>query len=97
MISLIYLPKELESSFVEIINAKSKTDVAGVIYHPSMDTSHFIEDKVEQLISKLNWKEKSKNIFIAGDFNFDLLKLSSHMDTSNFYEKLTFKLIAPLK
>ena len=49
-----------------------------------MDNSHFIEDKVEQLISKLNSKDKSKNIFIAGDFNFGLLKQSSHMDTSNF-------------
>ena len=95
LISLIYSPDELESSFVEIINAKSKNDVVGVIYcHPSMDTSHFIEDKVEQLISKLNSKDKSKNIFIASDFNLDLLKLSSHMDTSNFYEKLTSNLIA---
>ena len=61
-----------------------------------MDTSHFIEDKVEQLISKLNSKDKSKNIFIASDFNFELLKLSSHMDTSNFYKKLTSNLITPL-
>ena len=61
-----------------------------------MNTSHFIEDKIEQLISKLNSKDKSKNIFIVGDFNFDLLRLSSHMDTSNFYEKLTSNLIAPL-
>ena len=97
LISLIYSPNEQESSFVEIINAKSKNDVVGVIYcHPSMDTSHFIEDKVEQLISKLNSKDKSKNIFIASDFNFDLLKLSSHMDTSNFYKKLTSNLITPL-
>ena len=97
MISLIYSPNELESSFVEIINAKSKNDVAGLIYcHPKMDTSHFIQDKVEQLISKFNLKDKSKNIFIAGDFNFDLLKLSSDMDTSYFYEKLTSNLIAPL-
>ena len=49
-----------------------------------MDNSYFIEDKVQQLISKLNSKDKSKNIFIAGDFNFGLLNLSSHMDTSNF-------------
>ena len=97
MISLIYSLNELESPFVEIINAKNKNDVVGVIYcHPSMDTSHFIEDKIEQLISKLNSKDKSKNIFIVGDFNFDLLRLSSHMDTSNFYEKLSSNLIAPL-
>ena len=93
---MIYSPNELESSSVEIINVKSKNDIIGVIYcHPSIDTSRFIEDKVEQLISKLNSKDKSKNILIAGDFNFDLLKLSSHMDTSNFYEKLTSNLIAP--
>ena len=97
MISLIYSPNELESSFVEIINSKSKNDIVGVIYcHLSMDTSHFIEDKVEQLMSELNSKDKPQNIFIAGYFNFDLLKLSSHMDTSNFYEKLTCNLIAPL-
>ena len=97
MISLIYSPNELESSSVEIINVKSKNDIIGVIYcHPSIDTSHFIEDKVEQLISKLNSKDKSKNILIAGDFNFDLLKLSSHMDTSNFYENFTTNLIAQL-
>ena len=61
-----------------------------------MDTSHFIEDKVEKLILKLKSKDKSKTFCIASDFNFDFLKLPSHMDTSSFYEKLTSNLVAPL-
>ena len=57
---MIYPPKKLESSFIEIVNAKSQNDIVRVIYrHPNMDTSHFIEDKVKRLISKVNSKDKS--------------------------------------
>ena len=36
--------------------------------------------------------EQNKRIYIAGDFNFDLLKTSTHSDTSdtsNFYNKIS--------
>ena len=82
----IYSSKELESSFIEIfINEKSSNDIIGVVYrHPKMDTSTFIDDKLSGLMNKLI-KENKKKVYIAGDFNFDLLKLS-HADTANFYE-----------
>ena len=41
-------------------------------------------------------REKNKNIYIAGDFNFDLLKYSNHSDTANFFDKMTSNLLIPL-
>ena len=52
---------------------KKANDIVGVIYrHPSMEMDIFNEDKLELLLSKLNC-ENNKNIYIAGDLNFDML------------------------
>ena len=92
----IYISKELESSFIEIVNAKSSNDIVGVIYrHPKMNTTDFIESKLTQVVDKLA-KEKNKKVYIAGDFNFDLLKYSYHGDTADFYDKMTSNLLVPL-
>ena len=40
-------------------------------------------------------KENKKNIYIADDFNFDLLKFSKHEDTANFFNKMTSNLFIP--
>ena len=42
-----------------------------------MDVNNFIDDKLDTLVHKLSF-EKNKKIFIAGDFNFDLLKMTSN-------------------
>ena len=74
----------MESSFIEIINRNESNDIIGVIYrHPNMDVNNFIDDKLDTLVHKLTY-EKNKKIFIAGDFNFDLLKISSNTETINF-------------
>ena len=41
-------------------------------------------------------KEHNKKIYIAGDFNLDLLKYSNHQDTANFFDKMTSNLLIPL-
>ena len=92
----IYVSKELESSFVEIVNNKTSNDIVGVIYrHPKMKTTDFIETKLTQVVDKLA-KEKNKKVYIAGDFNFDLLKYYNHGDTADFYDKMTANLLVPL-
>ena len=92
----IYESKELESSFVEIINKKTSNDIVGVIYrHPNMDTNTFIDKKLNHITNILS-KEKNKKIYIAGDFNFDLLKYSNHAETANFFDKMTSNLLVPL-
>ena len=92
----IYQSKELESTFIEIINPKESNDIIGVIYrHPNMDTTQFIDNKFNDLLVKLS-QERNKKVYIAGDFNFDPLKMSTHTATSNFYNKATSNLLVPL-
>ena len=60
-----------------------------------MDTTQFIDNKFNELMVKLS-RERNKKVYITGDFNFDLLKITSHTTTSNFYDKITSNLLIPL-
>ena len=81
--------------FIEIDNGKVTNDIVGVIYrHPSMEMDIFNKDKLELLLSKLNC-ENNKYIYIAGDFNFDLLKVNIHEETSIFFNKMKSNLLLP--
>ena len=51
-----------------------------------MDTNMFIDNKLNHITNILA-KEKNKKIYIAGDFNFDLLKYSNHSETANFFDQ----------
>ena len=86
----IYQSKELESFFIEIINPKESNDIIGVINrHPNMDTTQFTDNKFNDLLVTLA-QERNKKVYITGDFNFDLLKITTHTATSNFYNKVKF-------
>ena len=89
----IYKEKELESYFIEVINDKQRNSIIGVVYrHPCMEENSFIGDYIEPLNDKLQCE--NKEIFIAGDFNFDLLKLH-HPETSKFFEAMTSAQLLP--
>ena len=47
-----------------------------------MSPSDFNESKLTYVLDKLA-KEKNKKVYIAGDFNFDLLKYSNHTQIYN--------------
>ena len=40
-------------------------------------------------------KESNKDIFIGGDFNFDLIKASEHEETSEFLDIMTSNFLLP--
>ena len=77
--------KFLESNFVELINHKGKNYVVGVIYrHPTGNPVDFIESNLKPLLEdKLSKDIINKNVYLAGDFNFDLTNIS-HRETSDF-------------
>ena len=92
---LIYEPKLCESAFIEIINEKKSNEIIGVIYrHPTMDPSNFNKNFLTPLMRKIS-KESRKNIWIAGDFNFDLIKIDGHNDTSNFLDIMSSSCLIP--
>ena len=85
--------KKLESYFIEVTNEKQKNSIAGVLYcHPCTDETNFIDDHIQQLNYKI--QAENKNLFVAGDFNFDLLNLQ-HAETSSFFETMMSNHLMP--
>ena len=62
--------------------------------HPNYDKNDFISNHLNKLVSKLT-KESNKNIFIAGDFNYNLLNINSNDNVSEFLETLTNNFLLP--
>ena len=90
----IYKPKELESIFIEIINEKDVNDIVGVVYrHPCMIASEFIDDHLRSITEKIS--NENKNVFIAGDFNFNLLDAASHDDNFDFFDTMMSNFLLP--
>ena len=91
----IYESKLVESTFVEIINPNKSNHIIGVVYrHPSICPDTFNEIHIRPLLTKLS-QEKNKDICIAGDFNFDLLKVASQQPTSEFFDIMTSNFLLP--
>ena len=60
-----------ESTWIEIKNKRSKNIICGCIYrHPKADMGEFIE-YLDKCLSEID--NEKKEVFIAGDFNIDLL------------------------
>ena len=83
----IYKSKELESYFIETVNNPcGKNFIVGTVYrHPCMEPTHFTDDYMQPLLDTLT--SENKKIFIAGDFNFDLLQTERN-ETFNFFESM---------
>ena len=57
--------------------------------------NEFNDVKLDWLLKKII-NEKNKNIYPAGDFNFDLLKVSTHDETSSFFNRMTSNFLLPV-
>ena len=81
--TLAYKTDQLESIFVEIINPGKKNTLIGCIYrHPSMDLKEFNDEILNPLMEELSLE--SKNIYLMGDYNIDLMKIEVDVTTSQF-------------
>ena len=77
---------EFESTWIEIKNKNSKNIVTGSIYrHPHNNSTDFFQ-YLEKCLSKLS--KENKEVYICGDFNFDLLKIDTDSITQNFFNML---------
>jgi len=75
-----------DSLFLQIMNAKNKSVIIGVIYKPpDTDVLKFNEniDSILKIITK-----ERKPCYIMGDFNINLLKHSMHSPTKHFIDML---------
>ena len=90
----LYKSKELESTFVEIINQGKRNIKASCIYrHSSMDLDNFNHNFLNYLMQSL--VKEAKNVFLMGDFNVDLLKINHDNQVSHFFDILSSNLFIP--
>ena len=90
----IHKDKQLESFFIETVNNKGKNSIIGVIYrHPCMEENVFNNVFLKNLTEKLS--KENKNHYISGDFNFNLLNISTHDETFVFFDMMMSNLIMP--
>ena len=77
---------QVESTLIEIINAKKTNIVVGCIYkHPNMDVLEF-NNHLNQILEKVS--KEQKQIFLLGDFNINLLNYKIHQPTNDFLDSL---------
>ena len=80
---MMYKSKEIESTFIELVNNNNSNTVLGCIYkHPKVSVIEFMEDYLVPLLEKLA-KEKKETI-LMGDFNINILNCNSDRHTK-FY------------
>jgi len=90
----MYLSKQLESVFAEIILPKKTNVIVGCIYrHPNMSITEFNSFYLTPLLDKVG--NENKKIFLLGDFNINLLKSNENNDISSFLDCLGSHLILP--
>ena len=84
---ITYKDRELESKFIEIIQANDKNIIVGCIYrHPLMSVSEFNIDYLTPLLNKAS--SENKVLLLTGDFNVDLLKADINKDFEDYLDIL---------
>ena len=70
----LYDPRQIESTFIEIICSKSTNVIVGCIYkHPTLLINDFKNNFISPFQLKLQ-KESCNRVFLLDDFSIDLLK-----------------------
>ena len=76
----------IESCWVEIMREKEKNIVIGCIYrHPTKDCA-ILHNALKEQLSNLN--NKSKEVFVLGDININLLNYNRDNQTSDYLDML---------
>ena len=84
---------DYESSWVEIMNSRSKNIVCACIYrHPRANMDEFLT-YMENCLNKIS-REK-KEVYLSGDFNIDLLKIENNAKYMTFYNTMTSHVFLP--
>ena len=83
----IYCPKELESTFIELLIPKKQSHLIGVVYkHASMKHYTFNNDFMNTLLEKFT--SENKPSIITGDFNLNLIKYMQNTGVNQFLENI---------
>ena len=86
---------EFESVWIEITNKKSKNVIIGCSYrHPHNNNIDDYSNYISKCLNKLC--KENKEVYLAGDFNIDLLKYETNNKYQDFYNLLSSSGFLPL-
>ena len=78
---------EIETYWTEIIIEKQPNRLVGVVYrHPSKSNNDKSVEILNETLTKVH--RENKKVFLAGDFNFDLLKHETDTNVGNFLQMM---------
>src|SRR6218665_3180870 len=83
-----------ESTFIQVQQIRGPALVIGVIYRPPGQSLSGFNDEISILVSVLS--KSKRNLILVGDFNIDLLKISTNGPTQTFMNILTAEFMAPV-
>ena len=90
----LYLPRLLESVFVEIVLPNKPNNIIGVIYrHPCMSLKSFNSEYLKPFLHQLS--SENKQLILLDDFNVNLLKVQGDPESSTFLDALGSNLLLP--
>ena len=89
----VFIEGTLESLFVEIVRGEGiKNIIIGVVYRPPGADLSVFNNKLKEITNK----SRAHQIYIMGDFNVDLIKSSSHRQSTEFLEGFYSESLYPL-
>ena len=87
-------PEVIESLFVEITVPYGKNITVGCVYRPPNQNTALFLDKLNDILSHIS--KDSKQCYVMGDFNLDLLQYNHHTPTQEFIDTLFSFAFIPL-
>ena len=79
----LFIPKKLQSTFVELIIKGKKNIIIGCIYkYPKLDINEF-NTLFENTMEKFSFE--NKELYLLGDYNIDLLKTDNDDNIDEYY------------
>ena len=90
----IYEPKQIESTFIEILRPKSKNIIIGCVYRHHNISQNKFNLILTPLINKIS--KENKICYLAGDFNMNLLHLDKDSEIEKYFDTLTSNKFMPL-
>ena len=83
----MYKSKELEPTFIEIINEKGTNTIVGCVYkHPKLAADEFNNHFLSPMLEKVSFE--NREVYLMGSFNTNLLNYESNRETGDFLNNL---------
>ena len=84
----IFIEKEVESTFIELLSKSKKYITIGSMYRPPNTKDDTFTDSILKIKHKISLEKERRELIIGMDHNYDLLKSTEHKKTQYFLDTI---------